>query len=545
MKVRRFITTCGVLIGAALITGITAKGASATLTYEKSSDVQFTFEPMLDLDLSETSGASDPCGLTTSPAYCITGLAPGNIGVSNVVNAKVTSNNVAGWTLYATVGGASKEPSGPTYADQKLVLIGATGDDFDMIGSSATTLSAGEWGYTLDGGTTYMDLPYYTTTAPKIINATVDSAGNPATGYAGDTTNDGTDTQIGAYADASQISGTYGNVINFTATANIPSHQVTVVAGSGVDTVSLNGSTTTLTGTFAEGDNTVAIAATCTTGNNFAGWNVTPQFGILADRDAASTTFTVGANDVTITATCGYNVMQNFSAAGMSTGDTAVVQDLRDGQMYTVAKLADGNVWMMTNLNLGDIDNYPLQVANLDSSNTNIVTPVAAATFNSWKKSSGTATYTAAELIPVSGTDATSQTPYGTLYNYCAASGGDSRACVSDMSSQLSPSYDICPKGWRLPTGGSSGEFQTLYSNSAYNTNAKMRAPYTSGGAAFALAGYFRNSTPTDQGSYGGYWSSTRRSSTDMYRLYLSTSDVDPANNSGRYDGRSIRCVLK
>ncbi|MDO5480548.1 MAG: hypothetical protein Q4F58_02700 [Candidatus Saccharibacteria bacterium] len=37
----------------------------------------------------------------------------------------------------------------------------------------------------------------------------------------------------------------------------------------------------------------------------------------------------------------------------MSTGDTAVLQDLRDGQMYTVAKLADGNVWMVDNLNLG------------------------------------------------------------------------------------------------------------------------------------------------------------------------------------------------
>ncbi|MDO5480549.1 MAG: hypothetical protein Q4F58_02705 [Candidatus Saccharibacteria bacterium] len=314
MKVRHFITTCGVLIGVALITGITAKGASATLTYEKSSDVQFTFEPMLDLELSEISGASVACGLSTSPAYCITGLAPGNIGVSNVVNAKVTSNNVAGWTLYATVGGASKEdPTATPYADTYLKLVDGTSSGsnsmFSMIGSSATTLSAGEWGYTLDGGTTYMDLPYYTTTLAKVINATVDSAGNPATGYAGDTMNNGTDTQIGAYADASQISGTYGNVINFTATANIPSHQVTVVAGSNVASVSLNGSTTVLTGTFAEGDNTVAINAICTTGNNFAGWNVTPQFGVLADRDAASTTFTVGANDVTITATCGYNVM--------------------------------------------------------------------------------------------------------------------------------------------------------------------------------------------------------------------------------------------
>ncbi len=541
MKVRHFITTCGVLIGAALIIGITAKGASATLTYEKSSDVQFTFEPMLDLELSEISGASAACGLSTSPAYCITGLAPGNIGVSNVVNAKVISNNVAGWTLYATVGGASKEPSGPTYADQKLVLIGATGDDFDMIGSSATTLSAGEWGYTLDGGTTYMGLPYYTTTTPKIINATVDSAGNPATGYAGDTTNNGTDTQIGAYADASQISGTYGNVINFTATANIPSHQVTVVAGSGVDTVSLNGSTTTLTGTFAEGDNTVAIAATCTTGNNFAGWNVTPQFGVLADRDAASTTFTVGANDVTITATCGYNVMQNFSAAGMSTGDTAVVQDLRDGQMYTVAKLADGNVWMIDNLRLGySADNaastsytttLTLNPADSNVTQTRTITAYDLVTYGSdkcvWTSSDTPDMGWYNACMRSRSTEATTPAD-GVWYNYAAATAGT----ITGYSNGTDATESICPKGWTLPTYTQIHNLVTLIGSTPSTFSPVYGGLYNDG----ALYGETEN---------GDWWSSTA-SGTDFhtrYGLSYYEGELSGAAGEGRLDGFYIRCI--
>ena len=105
--------------------------------------------------------------------------------------------------------------------------------------------------------------------------------------------------------------------------------------------------------------------------------------------------------------------------------------------------------------------------------------------------------------------------------------------------------YSICPKGWRLPTGGSSGEFQTLYNNASYNTYAKMRAPYTSGGAAFALAGGFGNAAPVYQGSLGYYWSSTRYNNTRMYRLYFDTSSVYPADSNYRNRGFSIRCVLK
>ena len=226
--------------------------------------------------------------------------------------------------------------------------------------------------------------------------------------------------------------------------------------------------------------------------------------------------------------------MQNLPAASC-TSTPKQVRDTRDDHVYTVQRLLDGKCWMMENLDLGRTG----ITTDLTSSNTNLATTVTAETFNSWKKTSGSATYDAGEYISVSGTDSTSGTAYGTLYNYYAASAGT----ISGSSNSNNASYDICPAGWRLPTGGSSGEFKALYAE--YNSNALMRASIENSGAAFALAGFFANAAPARQGSYGFYWSSTRSSDTNMYGLYLNTSNVNPAISDYRISGSAIRCVLK
>ena len=225
--------------------------------------------------------------------------------------------------------------------------------------------------------------------------------------------------------------------------------------------------------------------------------------------------------------------MQNLDASGCTT-TARTVFDSRDNHAYIIQRLADGNCWMMENLDLG----RTTLTTDLTSANTNLSTTVTASTFNGWKKTSGSQTYTAGEFINVSGTDATSGTAYGTLYNYYAASAGT----ISGSSNSSDASYDICPAGWRLPTGGSSGEFQALYTK--YNSNALMRASIENNGAAFALAGRFLNSTPASQGSIGNYWSSTRGNDANMYGLFLYTSSASPANHDGRYCGYSIRCLL-
>ncbi|MBR3269660.1 hypothetical protein IKG07_00145 [Candidatus Saccharibacteria bacterium] len=236
--------------------------------------------------------------------------------------------------------------------------------------------------------------------------------------------------------------------------------------------------------------------------------------------------------------------MQDLNPTFCTTAPMTVL-DNRDMQEYTIQRLADGNCWMMTNLNLGAVD----LETDLTTSNTNLQDTITAVTFNSWKKTVGTQTLTTAEFIPLNtsntsnglDTDPVSQTPYGTLYNFCAASAGT--ICSNPNSSNAT--YDICPVGWRLPTGGSTGEIQKLYEQSAYNTNTKMRASIANGGAAFALAGSF-DTTPVYQGTDARIWSSTRYDDDEMYDLFFNmTQGVYPTNHNYNRYGIPIRCILK
>ena len=114
---------------------------------------------------------------------------------------------------------------------------------------------------------------------------------------------------------------------------------------------------------------------------------------------------------------------------------------------------------------------------------------------------------------------------------------------VSGSSNYSDAFYDICPAGWRLPIGGSSGEFQALYTQ--YNSNALMRASMADSGAAFTLSGGFSSGNPSSSGSSGRYLSSAWYSNNSIYALTLTTSGVTPGNSLGRGGGGSIRCVRK
>ena len=237
--------------------------------------------------------------------------------------------------------------------------------------------------------------------------------------------------------------------------------------------------------------------------------------------------------------------IQNLASSNCTTTPTRAV-DNRDGQVYIIQRLLDGNCWMMENLDLVRTD----LTTDLTSANTNIATTVTAATFNSWRKTSGTNTSSAGEFIPLTtsntsnglDTDEFSGTPYGTLYNYYAASAGTKSGSTNSSNAE----YDICPAGWRLPTAYYYGEFWMLYNQ--YPSGTLMRTPISNNGAAFAMAGRFTDGTPTSQGATTSrYWSSTRSSDTNIWILHLTASSQGvPSNNTGasRGNGYPIRCIL-
>lgn len=100
--------------------------------------------------------------------------------------------------------------------------------------------------------------------------------------------------------------------------------------------------------------------------------------------------------------------------------------------------------------------------------------------------------------------------------------------------------FDPCPEGWRLPTKAEYSNFSTTtFTWDATNSGR------TYNGNWFPAAGwrYSGDGSMTDVGSYGGCWSASPNSENNGYNLYFYSGYVDPALNSGRADGFSVRCV--
>ena len=247
--------------------------------------------------------------------------------------------------------------------------------------------------------------------------------------------------------------------------------------------------------------------------------------------------------------------MQDMTLAECPTEPTDAI-DSRDDTTYKVQKLADGNCWMLDNLAL-DITNSTVK-SKMTTSTTNATAQALSclktgkynsttcsspytgtAVSSSWSDSYNTPRINTASINTVPSNPPASgsgSNKVGVYYNYCAASAGS--YCYASGSSSGNASYDICPKGWHLPTGNSSGQFATLYSNSSYNNYTNFKTALS-----LPLSGLFYSGSARGQGSNGAWWSSTRRSDDCMYNLYLSTSSVVTAYNDDRGNGYPIRCV--
>lgn len=208
--------------------------------------------------------------------------------------------------------------------------------------------------------------------------------------------------------------------------------------------------------------------------------------------------------------------MQNFNPSSIpSVGNSAVVYDSRDGNRYIVRRLADGKVWMTQNLRIIN--------KTISSSDSNLPEGV------SW-------TIPSSSLSNFSGADKNAaylNTNFGGYYSFYTATAGWG---TSSVSSGTSP-RDICPKGWRLPIGGSSGEFVKLYNK--YPSSALMRKD-----PGFVLSGNIRINV-FGNSSNGYYWSSTVTTADIASSYYISSSSVLLDGGYKDSSGFSVRCIAK
>ena len=144
--------------------------------------------------------------------------------------------------------------------------------------------------------------------------------------------------------------------------------------------------------------------------------------------------------------------MQDFSYQDcnkLGEGQVVELMDKRNRKVYKISKMKDGRCWMIENLALSLDKNKALTPSDTDISQnwTPSHSTELAQSQENWKI--GSDSYTAAR---------SKHKDNAVIYNYNAATAQTTEASPYETDAAGS----ICPKGWKLPTGGKTGEYYGL-----------------------------------------------------------------------------------
>ena len=244
-------------------------------------------------------------------------------------------------------------------------------------------------------------------------------------------------------------------------------------------------------------------------------------------------------------------------------------------QTYLVRKLADGNCWMVQNLNM----NLSTGVT-LDSTTTDLGNETAGRTFTpqyntqtaagtAWAQdgSDGARSFEPGEAMYFDGGVGTgtldtatynyagylsSGADYwhvGNYYNWYAATAGTGLSTTANNNAETNVADSICPKNWKLPDNTGTKSFQNLLfttyglsDNNAASSNTILAAPLN-----FVRSGYYGWSEAGVRGrGYGGiWWSSAAYTALNAHYLDTNSSRVIPQHGNYKGYGLSVRCVAR
>lgn len=233
-----------------------------------------------------------------------------------------------------------------------------------------------------------------------------------------------------------------------------------------------------------------------------------------------------------------------------------LLADNRDSKNYTIRRLADGKCWMTTNLRT-DIDtatftkdntNNPADYFVTNANTDNIISVVGDSKYNEGYEES--IVWTKVGYNPEIN---------GNQYNWFAATAGNYH---TNMIKNITAG-DICPFGWHVPTGGSTGNYASLsvalggldlyMDQNTIPTGQEILTKFMAFPNNFTLSGEGGNA----YAATGRYWSST--SATVYSRptpLYLRFG-IEPSNSNAYLSpgdgaaytantfGFPVRCVAR
>ncbi|MBQ9181009.1 hypothetical protein IJ135_02875 [Candidatus Saccharibacteria bacterium] len=505
---------------------------------------------------------------TTAKDYTITLGARANINqsagsYSNTFNIIATANPVTYAITYADNSGDSSVTNLPSAQASNLTTQGKVNTSVITLSSTTPTRT----GYTFN----------------KWCLGTVSNSGTTCTG-----------TQYGPGADFGIDQTTNNQNITLYATWSIKTNlSLTINFDTGVSSVAVkSGSATgTTIGTVSTSGGSVSgltykttyyLVPTYASGKKFSAWtqnSVGTGGSGLSSTSAETPSFNIGdgTNSVVLTSKTSKIYMQDVTFTELTElmpniEDSATLYDKRDGQEYTVAKLKDGKFWMTKNLNLAggtiltaDDTNVTSDYINSFSTSNNltkVTSPTAGIQLPASSKSGfGSNNYSYvynsgnAGIIEGNRTTASCGNPgCFSYYSWDAATLGSGRSIGTDNVTAM---QSICPRGWKLPSSNSTSPYTSDFFNLAtvYGMSTSSSAQsnanfYNQAGpgtiANFFLAGYYNDYNGFLSGdSYGFYWSSASvNNMSDARRLFFSSSNIDSADNNGRYFGFSVRCLF-
>lgn len=329
-------------------------------------------------------------------------------------------------------------------------------------------------------------------------------------------------------------------------------------------------------GTQIEAGGRTTSALTKTYALGFAA-NINNQ--MPADTYENEITLSVVSSPLEITGLTTLTEMQQMTSAVCEVseiGDEIQLKDVRDNKYYWVAKLADGKCWMTQNLDLDLSTSKTLTTTDSDvpeagykptystattaSSSTiladntgqrswslgdyRITNPNTSSDCGSKKSSAANcpSQFTTYRTPTSQNEEEEAHYILGNHYQWNTATAGTGGSITSGQAPN-----SICPKGWRLPTSNTGGEFTTLVNElgGTSTTDNITKAPF------YGVRGGYVDQNTTYLFSYAGYegvyWSSTPNSNSTQANLldFHSTLPVNPSNLTNRYQGFSVRCIAR